>query len=318
MKNAVDSRVHMASMELIHMPGAHPPLTPNPSLPREEGNTPGSPPFGTQPAKPSPERLQLFCVGIVWALSCFLGFAEEPLAPPDWVAHAGSIRPTDPALSKGKGAVQWRAWNAATFAEAARVQKPIYVFDTAHWCRSGHEMERTVLSDLEIARRLNADFIPVRLDRDVFPETDLRLQQAVVALKGLRGWPLNVFLTPDGEIFFGSTSMQVDDDLENNRPGMRSALQGLAQRWSDDRFRISREAGIFCRALKKNAEKETPRGEIPPDVLTTTALKLQAMLDPESGGFLSPHAGAFSGASRARNWSGALCPDRRQEKPARG
>lgn len=225
------------------------------------------------------------------ALFLALARAEEP-APP-WLARAGTLRANDPALAKGKGAVQWRAWSADAFAEADRTQKPVYVFVTANWCHGGREMERAVLSDPTIANRLNADFIPVRLDRDAFPETDLRLQQAVSALKGMRGWPLNVFLTPDGEIFFGATFAGIEDDLEYNRPGMRSMLIGLSKRWADERAQISRDAASFCRAFKKNTEHTPQRGAIPADCLNASALKLQALFDRENGGFRSPAPGQF-------------------------
>ena len=230
---------------------------------------------------------------IALLLATALTRAEEPAPLPAWVARAGALRASDPALARGRGVVRWRGWNAETFAEATRTQKPIYLFVTANWCRGGQEMERSVLGDAAIANRLNTEFIPVRLDRDAFPETDLRLQQAVMATKGTRGWPLNIFLTPDGELFSGSTSLPLDDDLEFNKPGMRRTLELLAQRWSEDRFRISREAGTLCHAIKKSTEHPSMRGSIPPDILNTTVLKFQTLLDRENGGFISPVPAQF-------------------------
>lgn len=217
----------------------------------------------------------------------------EETPPPFWLAHVGTVRPSDPAVARKGGVVRWRPWNAETFEQAAKAQKPVYVFVTSNAGRGGAEMERTVLGDFEVTNRLNADFVPIRLNRDAFPETELRLQQALLALKNARGWPLNVFLTPDGEIISVSTSLPLHDDPEFNRPGMITTLTNLTQRWAEDRTRIAREAGTLCRALKRDTEHPSMRGTIPANVLNSTALKFQALLDRDNGGFRSPLASQF-------------------------
>lgn len=189
--------------------------------------------------------------------------------------------------------MQWRDWSAETFAEATRVKKPVFVFVTANWCHGGHEMERLALSDPDSALRLNRDFIPIKLNRDAHPETDVRLQQAVATLNGARGWPLTAALTSDGEIFFGSTYMPVQDDFESGKAGFRSSINQLADAWREDGTRIAIEAAKFCRTLKKSNEQPALRGTPAPDVLGRTALKLRSMFERDTGAFSLPSPARF-------------------------
>ena len=227
-------------------------------------------------------------------LSLLLGMLRlRGVEAPAWLDRAGELRSSDPALLHGAGRVTWRAWSAAAFAEAARERKPVFVFVSANWCHGGREMERTSLADHAVAAKLNADFIPIKLDRDAMPETDLRLQQAVAALKGARGWPLLVVLTPEGDIIFGSTFLALQDDFELNKAGLRTTLNDIAEAWGTDRVRISADAAKFCRALKKNSEAPALRGSLAPGALERTAQKLQALFEPDSGTFKLPSPARF-------------------------
>ncbi|MEI6234503.1 MAG: DUF255 domain-containing protein [Planctomycetota bacterium] len=235
----------------------------------------------------------LYLLVVTSLLATAFAPAAESAALPAWLVRSGTVRTTDPAVAKKGGVIRWRSWSADAFAEAERSKKLLFVFVTSNASHSAAEMERAVLSDIDIATRLNTDFVPVKLNREAFPETDVRLQQAVMAIKGLRGWPLTIFLTPDGEIVFGATSLPLNDDIELNKPGLRSIVSNLTTRWKEDADRISREAGSLSKALKKNTEQYSPRGTIPPGILNTTVLKFQALIDRENGGLRSPVPAQF-------------------------
>src|SRR5262249_20074158 len=155
-----------------------------------------------------------------------------------------------------------------------------FVFVTANWCSGGHEMERTALSDIEVAARLNKAFVPVKLDRDRFPEADLRLQQAVGLLNSTRGWPLCAVLTSDGELLYGSTELRRRDDSEPGKRGLRSMLNELAAAWQKDGTRIAIESAKFSRAMKKEAQTRSQRARVPPKALERTAARLLSLFEP--------------------------------------
>ncbi|MGB0712817.1 MAG: thioredoxin domain-containing protein [Gammaproteobacteria bacterium] len=103
----------------------------------------------------------------------------------------------------GGDPVQWREWGEAAIAEARSSGKPIYVsvgYFSCHWC---HVMHRESYNDAAIAALLNSEFIPIKVDRELRPALDAALIDYVERSQGVAGWPLNVFLTPDGYPLYG-------------------------------------------------------------------------------------------------------------------
>ena len=192
----------------------------------------------------------------------------------------------DPAVAKGGGIVQWRVWGREALAEAVKMSKPVLLFITSNWCHAGRTMERTTFTDLEVATLLNEEFIPIRMNRDEHPEIDIRMQQAVKAVSGLRGWPLTVFLTPEGRVFFGGTHFEVEDDGVLERSGMRSLIHSVIQTWRKDRRGVEQQARILEEKFRKSFLNESMQGEIHQDVLNHIALKIQNVFDAKAGGFL--------------------------------
>ena len=231
---------------------------------------------------------------LILAFAASLALAEDPhpgpAAPrPNWAPSDFHPRSeTDPGLAKGPDhpavTVNWRAWNAATFAEADRAGKPILLFVSAPWLHVGHAMERTTLSDPGVVKLLNEYFIPVKLNRDERPDVDLRLQQAVKAISGARGWPLTVCLTPDGRAFFGGTSYTADDDFASERPGLRATLIWLATLWRDNRDQVYDRADAVEKLFKVGYESEKLQGQIPPAAVHQLALAMRDAFDERSGG----------------------------------
>jgi uncharacterized protein YyaL (SSP411 family) len=101
--------------------------------------------------------------------------------------------------------VDWYPWGEEALARASAEDKPIFLsigYAACHWC---HVMERESFEDPAIAAMLNADFIPIKVDREERPDLDLVYMTAVQVMTGSGGWPLSAFLTPDLEPFFGGT-----------------------------------------------------------------------------------------------------------------
>ena len=191
----------------------------------------------------------------------------------------------DPILAGGKGRVRWRTWGAQAFAEAARDNKIILLFITANWCHAGKTMERVTFTDLQVATRLNEEFVPIRLDRDERPDIDLRMQHALQALAGARGWPVTLFLTPDGNVWQGGTYYTVETDMALERPGMRDLIQFAVQAWRTEHDAVLRHSREVEDALKKGGLGASTNSDPPAGILDSTAHKLQAALDLKAGGF---------------------------------
>ena len=104
-----------------------------------------------------------------------------------------------------KQPVHWQEWNDEIFALARKLDRPILLDIGAIWCHWCHEMDRESYDEPAIAAVINELFIPVKVDRDVRPDIDTRYQSAVTGFAGSGGWPLTVFLTPDGDVFYGAT-----------------------------------------------------------------------------------------------------------------
>lgn len=195
--------------------------------------------------------------------------------------------PNDPAVQTGRASVRWREWGPAVFAEAGKADKPVFLFITGEWCHWGKVMERSTFTDLEVATRLNEEFIPVRLNRDQRPDIDVRMQQAVQTICGSRGWPLCVCMTSDGKPFYGGTYFPVEDDPALGRTGMTSIIYFVMQFWRSKRADVIKQAAALDEALLQAADNVPVRGTPPEDLLNGVMEKMRAALDARAGGFFS-------------------------------
>ena len=206
--------------------------------------------------------------------------------------------------------VDWHEWNPETLAQARREQKPVFLsigYSSCHWC---HVMERESFDDPEIAAFLNAHFIPIKVDREERPDIDWIYMQAVMALTGQGGWPLNVFLTPDLEPFYGGTYYPPTDRY--GRPGFMRILREVHRAWTERREDIL-EIGRELRRALQAAVQWNPSGEdLTPVPIRQTVEKLLASFDSRWGGFGSapkfpPHAALyFLMPLRRRDRSGSI------------
>jgi hypothetical protein len=179
--------------------------------------------------------------------------------------------------------VRWREWGADAFAEAQAQDKPILLDIGAVWCHWCHVMDRESYENADVARAINASFIPIKVDRDERPDIDARYQVAVSALTGQGGWPLTAFLTPDGKPFFGGTYFPPDD--RGGRPGMKRLLEAIAENYRAHRDGIHENAEKIAAALGDVELAKRDGTAADEQVLKTILESIGGMYDAVNGGF---------------------------------
>src|SRR5581483_11036353 len=136
-------------------------------------------------------------------------------------------------LQHARNPVDWFAWGDEAFAKARHENKPIFLsvgYSTCHWC---HVMERESFEDDRVGQFLNEHFVSIKVDREERPDVDKIYMTFVQATTGSGGWPMNVFLTPARQPFFGGTYFPPDQ--RHGRPGFLQLLAHLVQLWRERR-----------------------------------------------------------------------------------
>ena len=150
--------------------------------------------------------------------------------------------------------VHWQAWGPDTLAGAQAQNKPILLstgYANCHWC---HVMNEESFSNPEIAALINENFIPVLADREERPDLD-QLYQSAMPLMGVGGgWPLNVFLLPDGAPYFAVNYMPVEDRM--GQPSFRTALTEAIALWKDRNQQARDQAMALRSALEEIYERD--------------------------------------------------------------
>ena len=138
--------------------------------------------------------------------------------------------------------VSWQPWSREVFALAARLDRPVLLYVGAEDCRWCTVMDREVYSDPALGALIDSFFVPVRVDRDERPDVAQRYQAAILSLAGLRGYPLTVFLAPDGAAFFGGTYFPADDPVTGR--GLKQLLPDIARDYRERRDLLLRQAAV--------------------------------------------------------------------------
>lgn len=165
---------------------------------------------------------------------------------------------TSPYLQQHSGnPVAWQSWGEPAFQLARTLDRPIFLsigYSTCHWC---HVMERESFEDELTAQFLNAHFLSIKVDREEHPEVDRLFMTFVQATTGSGGWPLNVFLTPGLEPFYGGTYYPPRDMWR--RPGFMSVLQSVQRAWEADRTQVVQGGHNMIEALRQYARPASPQ-----------------------------------------------------------
>ena len=151
--------------------------------------------------------------------------------------------------------VAWRVWSPEVLAEAEAAGKPIFLsigYTGCNWC---HVMNQESFSDPLAAADLNENFIPVLVDREERPDIDQFYQSAMPALNLPGGWPLNLFLAPDGAPFFVVQYAPKEERL--GVPAFRSILKDVTARWTEQNAQTLEQAGILRQQLETNYGADT-------------------------------------------------------------
>ncbi|MCQ9130123.1 thioredoxin domain-containing protein [Streptomyces hilarionis] len=186
-------------------------------------------------------------------------------------------------LQHADNPVDWWPWGSAAFEEAKRRDVPVLLsvgYSACHWC---HVMAHESFEDQETADRLNAHFVSVKVDREERPDVDAVYMEAVQAATGQGGWPMTVFLTPDGEPFYFGTYFPPEP--RHGMPSFRQVLEGVRQAWTERRDEVAEVAGKIVRDL---AGREISYGDsLAPgeQELSQALLGLTREYDAQRGGF---------------------------------
>jgi uncharacterized protein YyaL (SSP411 family) len=191
--------------------------------------------------------------------------------------------------------IQWHEWGEEAFAAAQRENKPILLDIGAVWCHWCHVMDRESYESAGTAAIINREFIAVKVDRDERPDVDSRYQLAVSAISGTGGWPLTVFLTPDGRPFYGGTYFPPIDQW--GRPSFMKILQAIAGAYRERRDEVLKSADEAMNVLS-NAESFAGRQtEFSPRLVGVMVQSALPIFDEKHGGFGSapkfPHPAAL-------------------------
>jgi uncharacterized protein YyaL (SSP411 family) len=139
-------------------------------------------------------------------------------------------------LQHSNNPVDWMPWGGDALARAKLLDRPIFLsigYAACHWC---HVMERESFEDEATARLLNDRFVSIKVDREERPDLDAIYMAAVQAMTGGGGWPMSVFLTPDGQPFYGGT--YYPDEPRHGLPSFRQVLQGVSEAWTTQRGEV--------------------------------------------------------------------------------
>jgi uncharacterized protein YyaL (SSP411 family) len=163
---------------------------------------------------------------------------------------------TSPYLLQHKdNPVDWYPWGPEALATASRDDRPIFLsvgYAACHWC---HVMAHESFEDAETAGYLNAHFVPIKVDREERPDIDALYMESVQAMTGHGGWPMSVFLTPDGKPFYGGTYFP--NTTRYGMPSFREVLEGVAEAWSTRRADVAESANRVADAIARSQRAST-------------------------------------------------------------
>lgn len=186
-------------------------------------------------------------------------------------------------LQHAKNPVDWYEWGEQALARARAEDKPIFLsigYAACHWC---HVMAHESFEDEGIATLLNEHFISIKVDREERPDIDSIYMEAVIAMTGHGGWPMSVFLTPEGEPFFGGTYFPARDNY--GLPSFRQVLNTIIAAWSDRREQIGETAANLRARLEQNSQILPDPGTLTTDILDAAFDTLYQHYDSTYGGF---------------------------------
>ena len=190
-------------------------------------------------------------------------------------------------LQHAHNPVDWYPWGAEALSRAAAEDRPIFLsvgYAACHWC---HVMERESFEDEKTAAILNAGFVSIKVDREERPDLDAVYMAAVQAMNGAGGWPMSLFLTPDGRPFFGGSYFP--SEPRYGMASFRQILTAVAEAWRDRRQGVEKSASGLTEELRRRAPATSgPGSSDAASDLRAAVARLVGDFDFEHGGWAGP------------------------------
>ncbi len=186
-------------------------------------------------------------------------------------------------LQHANNPVDWYPWGQEAFDRARAEDKPVLLsvgYAACHWC---HVMERESFENEATAKLMNDNFIAIKVDREERPDVDSIYMQAVQTQTGRGGWPMTVFMTPEGRPFFCGTYFPPQD--MHNMPGFPSVLEAIAKIYREQRDETIVSADQLTEELRGSAITSPETEPITLQVLVRAYQSLAPEYDSEHGGF---------------------------------
>ena len=179
--------------------------------------------------------------------------------------------------------VHWQPWDDAALAAAESLDRPIFLsvgYSACHWC---HVMEDESFQDEGVAEVLNDRYVPIKVDREERPDVDSIYQTICQLVTRGGGWPLSVWLTPDGRPFYVGTYFPREE--RRGMPGFLDLLTGLADTWEHDRSEVEQRADEWLGAIEGQVDSVDEAGELGDNPLRPAADAALRAADRQHGGF---------------------------------
>ena len=147
--------------------------------------------------------------------------------------------------------VDWYPWGPEAFAEARRRDVPVLLsvgYSACHWC---HVMAHECFEDADVAAEMNRRFVNVKVDREERPDVDAIYMDAVQAMTGRGGWPMTVFMTADGEPFYGGTYFP--------KPNFLQLMAAIDDAWTNRRDEVTKNGDALREAVSRTARLQPGR-----------------------------------------------------------
>lgn len=186
-------------------------------------------------------------------------------------------------LQHAHNPVDWYSWGEEAFERARKEAKPILLsigYSACHWC---HVMEHESFENEEIARLMNENFINIKVDREERPDLDQIYMNAVQMMTGHGGWPMTVFLTPEGVPFYGGTYFPPVD--RHNMPGFPRVLMGVAEAYRLRPDDVAETAVSMLKELRHVGQTRESGEMLTVDLLDAAERNIARNYDARHGGF---------------------------------
>ena len=186
-------------------------------------------------------------------------------------------------LQHAHNPVDWYPWGEEAFEHARRDNKPILLsigYSACHWC---HVMEHESFENEKIAAVMNENFINIKVDREERPDLDQIYMNAVQMMTGHGGWPMTMFLTPEGVPFYGGTYFPPEDRY--NMPGFPRVLLGVADAYRSRPDEVAETSTSMLKELRNMGQTRESSEILTTEILDTAERKIAGSYDARHGGF---------------------------------